>query len=140
MVQPFKVGSFFVANEDHVTFPWRQRLKHEKVARPPNDGVQFTEAWRIPKKQNRNVALPQYKTVCRVTAITLDGIENRRLGKRQRVEPRDVLLTVMLYVRPSDIGQRPNCPYEVIETNQGDISLTFTKTNNQSKIDKHMFH
>lgn len=133
MLQPFKVGAFFVTKEDHAQYPWRQRIRHEEVARPPIDGVQFTEAWRIPKKQNRNVPLPQYKTVCRVTAITLDGMENRRLGKRQRVESRDVLLTVKLYVRPSDIGERQNCPYEVIETKQGDFPSQFTNANNLSQ-------
>lgn len=126
VIQRFKVGACIATKEDCAKYPWRKRLVQEVVARPPNDGVLHTEAWRIPKKRNRNVAQPQYKTVCRVMAITLDGIENRRLGTRQRVKPSDVHLTVRLYVRPSDIGQRPKCPYEVIETNQGDCPFKIT--------------
>lgn len=124
--QPIQVGSFLVTREDVAQYPWRRRMRNEEVARPPNDNALYPEGRRVPVHPNRNEARTLFKTVCRVTAITLEGIENRRHGIKQRVEPADVLITVNLYVRPSDIGQRHNCPYEVVETDQGDSPRTWT--------------
>lgn len=78
--------------------------------------------------------------MCKVTHIELEGIENQKQGKKQRVRPRDLHIQVMIYVRASDIGEMYNCPYELIETDQGDSPVTLTKSNLVCYNDMHHFY
>lgn len=120
VLQHIRVGSFLVTKEDRCQFQWRRRLWNEEVPRPPNDNILYPERGRVPMNPHRNESVACYKTVCCVTEITVAGIENLRVRIKQRVDPGDVLITVTIFARPSDIGQRHNCPFEVVETDQGD--------------------
>lgn len=115
------VGGFLVTKEDQAVFPWRHRHNGKPVASPQPDDTMFPEAYRMPKTMNRNAPNVVYKTVCRVTAVSYRHEDLFQNAFSKLVDPRDVVIEVKIFVRPSDIGLMPIDPYEIVETDQGEL-------------------
>jgi hypothetical protein len=95
-------------------------------ARPSymNDDEKYPEAWRIsttPIKQ----AQFRLKTVCRIAEIMVNN-DHKGFAKYLPVASGDVTFKVIVYARPADIGEEHSCPYEVIETDHGEMHALIT--------------
>lgn len=121
LANKIQVGGFLVTKEDVAVYPWRHRHSSKVVARPKPDDKMYPEAFRVPKSRYGNAPKVVYKTVCRVTAVSYSRSAEIQNTFKQVVDPRDVLIDVKIFVRPSDIGLMQIDPYEIVETDQGDI-------------------
>lgn len=119
---PIKAGVCLVTKEDQAIFPWRPRQNGQLDANPEHDDVMFPEKWRIPRARNGDAPNIAFKTVCKVTSVSYSHAAQVTNAFRKVVDPRDVLIDVQIFVRPSDIGLMPLDPYELIKTDQGDVS------------------
>lgn len=125
-----KVDGFLITNGDLVEFPWRHWPTSEEIASPPPDSVIYPERWRVPKaKRNRNGPEMKFKTVCRVKAVTYIHAAAFNNAQKKPVNPGDIDIEVQIFVRPSDIGNMPIDPYEIVETDQSDGWIFFSVIN-----------
>jgi len=116
------VGSYIITSNDVANFPWRRRNTCDVAPDDPEktDDVKYPEAWRrVPAAASAKVPHLNFKTVCRITSLEITNSPKGHLFEHP-VPPGDVQLTVELLVRPSDVGERHTCPYEVITTNQSE--------------------
>jgi hypothetical protein len=117
-----EVGNYIVTSEDEAAnCRWRRKFKCNDLAMPMTDGARFTEAWRIPAPP---VKPPQYrfKTVCRILSIEINN-GPKAFAKKVILAARHLALRVQVFARPADIGEAHTCPYEVIETDQGNFQI-----------------
>jgi hypothetical protein len=118
-----QIGTFIVTYQDEAAnCRWRRKLKIKDTgARPTimNDDEKYPEAWRISTTPNKQAQF-RLKTVCRIAEITVNT-DNKGFAKYLPVASGDVTLKVIVYARPADIGEEHTCPYEVIETDQGEM-------------------
>lgn len=139
-----EVGNYIVTSEDEAAnCRWRRKFKCNDLAMPMTDGARFTEAWRIPAPP---VKPPQYrfKTVCRILSIEINN-GPKSFAKKVILAARHLALRVQVFARPADIGEAHTCPYEVIETDQGNfqiygVSTTLCFIFTSAKIESHTIH
>lgn len=111
-------GTFIVTTEDVSQFPLRRKILLEKVAHPMLDDEQYPEAWRIPYKTAKSFPM-QFKTVCRIISLTINGDGRSRRVRKQPIECSDISIEAQIFGRSTDVGRSCGCAYEVIQTNQG---------------------
>jgi hypothetical protein len=125
-----EVGTFIVTFQDEAAnCRWRRKMKFQDTGAVPMVNMEdekYPEAWRISKIP---IQQPHFhlKTVCRIAEIIVNN-DHKGFAKYFPVASGDVALKVIVYARPADIGEEHSCPYEVIETDQGELHDLIKKT------------
>jgi hypothetical protein len=114
-----QAGNFIVAIDDVASFPWRRKVKcNEGARRATEDHDKYPEVWRVAKSAKKQQH--KFKTLCRIVTIHVKNVA-KGFMHHFPVPAGDVSLEVVVFVRPADVGQIHRCPFEVIETDQGNL-------------------